>query len=239
MEAKEKDIYGCLFCDFETEDAEEAMNHFETCIIDFFKRTANFDLETGTMVKPPSLMVRNMQGSKLPLLLFAPGNSTGYYDPTKFRPIKNMPQSNKPYGGLWTSPFDPDIGSEWIDFYWSEDSKLAGGEVMILKIKDDAKFLLIDSEDDLKRLMNFYQVSSGNEEADRRNPLLDYWKLSLCFDGIYLTSKGKADTSWFSIKPTLCGWDCATVLVFDNRVIESAIAAEWTENQTIEKLSGR
>lgn len=147
-------------------------------------------------------------GADLDLLIFVK-----QYDPLKFKPIKNRPGRNKPEGGLWTSPFNPDTGSEWIEWMNAEHFNVPckDSPITFLRVNNDGKFLVINTLNDLIEVLNIFQIKS-------EFPVLDYEELSRYVDGIYLTSKGQWATRL--TRPSLYGWDCETVLIMNPKVIE-------------------
>jgi hypothetical protein len=175
-----------------------------SCITNRFKRDNSVKKECPFHMMTP--------GSDLDLLVFVK-----QYDPLKFNPIKNRPGSNKPEGGLWSSPFNPDTGSEWIEWMNAEHFNIPCKDSLItfLRVNNDGKFLVINTLNDLIDILNIFQVKSEHEYYD---PVLDYEELSMHVDGIYLTSKGQWATRL--TRPSLYGWDCETVLIMNPKVIE-------------------
>jgi hypothetical protein len=171
-------------------------------------------------------------GIDLPLLVF-----DKVYDPSKFEPIINKPFNNKPKGGLWTSPFHPDIGSEWIEWCKEEEFgvKAEGSPISFLKVKDDGKFLLINTLNDLIEILKAFQLKSY--QGKFFDPVLDYESLTRSIDGIYLTTAGQCATRLSGIEDdshaSLYGWDCETVFIMNQNVIDNVfpgkIEAKWVD----------
>jgi hypothetical protein len=179
------------------------------------------------------------RGIDLPLLVF---DET--YDPSKFEPITNKPFDNKPNGGLWTSPFIPDKGSEWIEWCKEENFGMGGkgSPMSILKVKDDGKFLLINTLKDLIEALKAFQLKTYQSKLLGRSsflndPVLDYESLARCVDGVYLTKAGQGATRLSGIedvsRASLYGWDCETVLIMNQNVIDNVfpgkIEAKWVD----------
>jgi len=165
-------------------------------------------------------------GIDLPLIVFDKA-----YDPSKFEPITNKSFINKPKGGLWTSPFAPDKGSEWIEWCKNENFgvKDEGSPISILKVKDDGKFLLISTLKDLVEILQIFQEKTF--QGNYFDPVLDYESLAQSIDGIYLTTAGQWATRL--THPGLYGWDCETVFIMNKDVIDNVlpgkIEAKWVD----------
>jgi hypothetical protein len=183
-----------------------------------------------------------IDGANIPLQAFV-----GDYNPRLFKPVENSISClDKPSGGLWTSTYDENIGSDWLNFcvngYWDylysyETSEVKRSAVItLIKVKKGAKFILIDSYDDLDAMMKEY----GNVESACRPmfaaittlPSIDFVAMSKTFGGIYLTSRGQSETR-FSLPYTLRGWDVESVIFFDpdgfDVVRKMKCSREWLE----------
>jgi hypothetical protein len=121
------------------------------------------------------------------------------YDPNKIKPIRNQ-DLVKPIGGLWTSPVDSLFG--WKDWCKGADFRECNEyNSFKLGINKDAKICIIDSHDDLIKLLN-------NSEY------LDFEYLSLNYDAIHLTKKGQEKTH-MTRHYNLYGWNCESILIMN------------------------
>lgn len=126
------------------------------------------------------------------------------YERNKFKRIKNKENSNKPGGGLWSSPIPSSYGwdscsrdNDYGDLSTSFELKLKGN---IFKI------------DGLVDMVNLYWKEG--EGGFRFLIGIDFEKmLSDGIDAIYLTEKGEQETRYEC--PGLYGWDCECVLVMN------------------------
>lgn len=108
---------------------------------------------------------------------------------------------DKPRGQniLWAFPMDD--GASWIDRAKSDDWLLhywqayQRGEYWTLKLDPNAKLAIIDSEADLKDLMNCFPVRNPTGAwGPERNGAIDWTRLSKRFDAFFLTRKGEKET---------------------------------------------
>lgn len=135
----------------------------------------------------------------------------------KFESITNI-GFIKPNGGLWLAPYNKnnEYKSEWHNFLVNEmyiDIKSMKGT--IVRIKENAKILVIDSLDDLKKIFEKYELYLDIPTLFR---VLDFEKLSKDYDAILLTEKGQ----WLTrlSQPNLYGWDIESMLVMNFDIIE-------------------
>ena len=76
--------------------------------------------------------------------------------------------------------------------YWQAYKR---GEYWTLKLDPNAKLAIIDSEADLKDLMNCFLVYNPTEDNDpERAGVIDWTRLSKQFDACFLTRKGEKET---------------------------------------------
>lgn len=131
---------------------------------------------------------------------------SNHYNDKLFKPIKNQ-NWVKPSGGLWTSPIDSKWG--WKDWCESENFHTNSLNKMFkLKFKPDSKVIVIDSLEDLKSL------PTQSNQLYLFQKYLDFEKLSLVADAIWLTEKGQSETR-LSYDINLYGWDCESVLIMN------------------------
>ncbi|WP_339061761.1 hypothetical protein [Tepidibacillus marianensis] len=154
---------------------------------------------------------------------------SGEINPTKMNPIKNNLSALKPSGGLWTSSYDPFIGSDWVQYSFQvggfrvPDNETWDG--YLLYPNKDVRIYTIDSYKDLESLMKQYRVKSKlkfpNFYARRVNYSIDFEKISQEYDAIHLTKKGHLLTKK-SYPYNLDGWD-----------VESTIWFRWVFDKTV------
>ena len=138
--------------------------------------------------------------------------------PSLIRPVKNRDQ--KPFGGLWTSSFDIEYKSGWVSFRESHNFDIPTqkwrGFVLIPKRK--VRIYVIDSYDDLKRLVNKYphQPYKGLPFRYLQDVVFpDYEAISKDYDAIHLTNRGEYQTRNMTYGGAhLYGWDFESTLWF-------------------------
>lgn len=135
----------------------------------------------------------------------------------KFNRIQNG-SFIKPKGGLWLSPYtkDNEYTSQWHYFLTNEmDINTKGMKGTIVRIKENARILVIDSLDDLKKIFEKYELPLDVSTFFR---VLDFEKLAKDYDAILLTEKGQ----WLTrlSQPNLYGWDIESMLVMNFDIIE-------------------
>lgn len=133
-----------------------------------------------------------------------------------FRSIKNEPHWNKPRGtGLWASPTESQYG--WKD--WCEAEKFGVCSVenaFAFQLSENAKVYVIDSVDDL---VNVPHKITYPPEYLLRTQFIDFEKMSIDYDAIYLTWNGQCETR-LSRPMDLYGWDCECILIMNPDVME-------------------
>lgn len=133
-----------------------------------------------------------------------------------------MPAENyimsKPRGGLWTSTYlGKEYGSDWVQWCIGQGFRIpinGQWKSWILHPKKDANVYVVDSVDDLKRLVsdaihNSYEHLPGMKGMF---DVPDFEKLAKTYDGINLTETGERQTRF--TKPNLYGWDCESTSWF-------------------------
>jgi hypothetical protein len=137
---------------------------------------------------------------------------TSYIDLSLIEEIKNKLFSNKPEGGLWCSPIESK--NEWKDFLIGEDWRTETLEKsVIFELKPNSKILKIDSYKDLKKQVSIFEKKIYPEHSYLRG-FLDYEKLTLEYDAIFLTANGQYDTR-MAFDTNLYGWDCECLLILN------------------------
>ncbi len=131
-----------------------------------------------------------------------------HFDKNLFVFAKNQteyPWVKPDFGGMWASPLDSD--NKWDDWCLSNDFHI--DELIqrfYFKLTDDAKVIVIDSNDKLEKL-----VSQGlcRKHFTISEYYLDFEKiLQQGYDAISVIIN--AETYW-----SLYGWDCDTLLVLN------------------------
>lgn len=140
----------------------------------------------------------------------------------KFSPIANHGGLLKPFGGLWASPYisHGNFLSGWHKWCVREQENWLTNDSVILDIKDDTKFFVINSQKDLIQLFDIAGEFTNNITGLGKS--LDFEKASTIFDVIYLTDKGQWETRLPHNKPqySLHGWDCESMLIMNFDCIE-------------------
>ncbi|GBF10918.1 hypothetical protein [Tepidibacillus sp. HK-1] len=145
----------------------------------------------------------------------------GQVTPLKMKTIQNDFTSIKPKGGLWTSNYVPEIGSEWVQYSFKvggprvPDSDVWEGS--LLYPNRTSRLYVIDRYQDLERLMHWFGVKNKLKNPSFYSPRLDYSidfeKMSQYYDGIHLTKRGQIRTQT-SYPFNLDGWDVESTLWF-------------------------
>ena len=139
-----------------------------------------------------------------------------HYGATRFieeywEPIQNQ-NWIKPHGGLWASAVDAQYG--WKD--WNENSDYQACDEMNsfkFKLKPEAKLLVIDSVNALKRLHKLqYTVTTLVRDVY----FLNFERLlEDGYDAIDFQLSKDRELYW-----SMYGWDCDSILVMNKDVIE-------------------
>jgi len=139
------------------------------------------------------------------------------YIPSKVGRVKNSDYKNKPAkGGIWTSPIDSNYG--WKE--WTTQEEYGSGVredlSFIVRLNMDAKVMRIDSLKDLEIAIRDYE---NYDKITKHEKTLDYERIALYYDAIWLTEKGQEETR-LTHPFDLYGWDCESVLIFNPNCIE-------------------
>lgn len=155
-----------------------------------------------------------------------------------FKPIQN--HNNKPYGGLWTSTYLGEYGSDWIQ--WAvREMGVEECEGYVLTPKEDNNVYIIDSLEDMKKLLEEYGFfpSYVEEEMEKITKkygdyatygfyYVDYESMAKQYDGMQLTKKGLDD-----IEKKL---QFLTTSIFSNFDCESTIWFHWVFKEEKEHI---
>ena len=145
------------------------------------------------------------------------------FEKDKFKLIMNREYSNKPFGGLWSSPLnDVDVSwKEWCEIENLNTSRLE--KYFDFTLKDNAKVLTIKNGKDLEKLPRRkilnkkYLKTNFNWNFD-----IDFEKLAKKYDAImvYLNRDEKLEDFTDGLYYKMYGWDCNTLLVLNPNAIE-------------------
>lgn len=146
----------------------------------------------------------------------------------KFNKIKNLEYRNKPLGGLWTSEYTPnnEFVSSWHEWCKYEMPHWISNDAIILSLKKDTKYFVINSQNDLKELINIVGENDfSNEEVKKlkRFTSINFEKASQLYNVIYLTKNGAYETHMplKNFELNLYGWDVESQLIMNYDCIES------------------
>lgn len=117
----------------------------------------------------------------------------------------------KPDGGLWTSTWDPEYGSGWIDWCLAESFAGPSFNVWLLTPDPAARLYEVATLDDLERLVEQYPGETGRLGGTREYP--SWTAVAEDYDGVHLTDDGQWATR-MSHPVNLYGWDCECTLWF-------------------------
>jgi len=151
-------------------------------------------------------------------------------DKTKFGAVKNIPNKNKPSGGLWACQYTPDNPDGYVSAWHEYIAKYATGflfdvtskdntaDCVMFKLKETARVYNIDSLEDLEKLL---QEVGFNENPDYpEEKYLDYESFSKQYDAIELTEEGVIAT--MHAPYGLNGWDVQTLFLCNMDCIEES-----------------
>lgn len=135
---------------------------------------------------------------------------THIYDESQFIPPNGSRCMCKPQdGGLWTSTYNPEIGSRWIEWCKWEDFRLGDiKDFVSLLYPKICRVFIIDSEEDARRFLTEFGI---REDYYYESYEIDFEKFAKQYDALHLTDKGQYETR-FMHPPTFYGWDCESTL---------------------------
>lgn len=133
------------------------------------------------------------------------------------KPIKNERHFTKTEGGLWASPVDAKFG--WDAWCKREHFRQNDKENSFrFTVKNESKIIHIYSTKDLDKL------PKQHDEFHGRMCYLDFEKIQKEYDGIELhLSEEKLETIDDYLNGLyfqLYGWDCDSILIFNEKAIE-------------------
>lgn len=142
-----------------------------------------------------------------------------------FQPVRSdptHPRAKPDGGGLWTSTWDEQHGSGWVQWCIAEEFDCKPDDptwedCWLVTPADDANVYTIDSYDDLRRLCQLYGRTHTFGEDSAHGPFHDTfpdWSLVAEFyDAVRLTDEGQWKTR-LTHPLNLYGWDCESTLWF-------------------------
>jgi hypothetical protein len=118
----------------------------------------------------------------------------------------------KPEGGLWTSTYDPECGSGWVQWSMGErfrvecddDYETCYFDCSILYPKP-ARILIIDTHQDLVDAIQDYHFVGSEPRSYYAEDYLDFEEIAEDYDAVHLTDRGQWKTR--RTRPGLYGWD--------------------------------
>lgn len=132
----------------------------------------------------------------------------------RFQPVTQGPRDYdwvKPHGGMWTSTWDPDFGSGWIDWCVGESFGSPPFDVWLLTPDPAARLYIVDSLASLTALVEQFPGRNHLPGSPREYP--NWTAVAEVYDGVSLTDEGQWATR-LSHPVNLYGWDCECTLWF-------------------------
>lgn len=123
--------------------------------------------------------------------------------PDQIQLLQNHGAVYKPTGGIWTSNYQPDYGSEWSAFVHKEEMSVNPHKQHLWLIipKHDLKILVVDSPEKLKSLPHL----APHIEGDNVCPL-DYEAIALKYDALVIKPqllRGCMEVASFDVESTI------------------------------------
>jgi hypothetical protein len=140
---------------------------------------------------------------------------------SNIKPVLNSERSafvKKPAQGtgLWTSTWREERqDSDWVEWCVGNDyGDPYGSNWFLLTPQEGTRLIQIDSLKDFHRLLRDYGYEDARlKEYGFMHRGIDFEKLVLEYEGVYLTEKGNAETH-LSYPDDLNAWDCESILWF-------------------------
>ncbi|MEG1596745.1 MAG: hypothetical protein RR359_00550 [Bacilli bacterium] len=132
--------------------------------------------------------------------------------------------SLKPRGGLWATEFYyfENYVCDWLDFICDHESYSFGmnlEDAVIFKLKKEARVCLLETKEDLQKISKcypsfHYQLTFFNQKELARYYLIDYEKLSLQYDAVYISYRYAKDNAKEEIS-----FGCDSLIIMNPSVI--------------------
>lgn len=146
------------------------------------------------------------------------------YLPEMFCPVRNIPQFNKPIGGLWASP----VGAEYGWAEWCQDEEFREANLkdsFEFKLAETARIFCIDTVADVEKMPTQEPPQIPEElkrllltkEPSELLPIkaVDFEAMAQEYDAILFNMSNA-----IGLYNALYGWDCDSLLVLNSDVIE-------------------
>ena len=145
------------------------------------------------------------------------------------RVISNRKCFPKPFGGLWTSTYDPQRISAWVDWCKNNFRESAAPDFKrwMLTVKDEANIFHLDSITDFNVLRKDGFIFVNPLKAAQ----IDYELLSTKYDGIHITERA-LQTDWTS-------YDCGGHFSLSVWDVESTCWFRWVFTEVEECVPTR
>ena len=153
-----------------------------------------------------------------------------HFNPEKVKPIQNRKSFSKPRGGFWTSTYNPDIGSAWIQWCCSEEFEVPKNHMwsgVLLTPDPKVRIYTIDCYEDFQKLLDQYGYISNILKEFSKELYLDFESMVQDYDALHLTEKGQQETH-LSYPHNLYGWDCESTLWLNPKFIYQE-PITWTD----------
>jgi len=121
----------------------------------------------------------------------------------------------RPRGGFWSSSYDDNDGSDWIqtNLSWGNGCSMIKNRFQFLLFpKQNLSLYVLDTKEDLDKIMERFRRSAPTNKH-RKIPFLDFEKLAQHVDGLHVTKNGVRlleNTEPYQLKY----WDCESTLWF-------------------------
>ena len=129
------------------------------------------------------------------------------FEKDKFKPVKNLPECAKPFGGFWASRVNA-IRS-WKNWCESTQFETNLDDSFVFTINSNAKILTISNVKQLQTLPKITGITSMVQTN------LDFEKLAEEYDAIEVIISKDGN-----LYQELFGWDCDSILIMNPNIIE-------------------
>jgi hypothetical protein len=156
----------------------------------------------------------------------------------KMKAIKNnQSHEHKPRGGLWTSAYDAIYITKWLHYCVAEQLRGMGDYIpksingAEITPSESARILTINSKDEwIDMVLKYHYVIEGKLAI----AFIDWEKIVLDYDAIYLTNKGYEESKWVSETdyPNKSWFDAPNAYCWS---IESTCWFRWCFESIVEK----
>lgn len=135
------------------------------------------------------------------------------FDYGSIEPCRNYDKPwNKPFGGLWLS-----VDNKWEEYCAEVMPEWLYGKAYDVTLRDDAKVLVVDSDEVLSQLPQF--DTSGEKHPEK--VLLDFNALANDYDALVIDMEHIEDS-----KRRFYGWSATSMIVMHKDAVESVCERE-------------